>query len=101
MGFIQTFKSAFFMAHRHLLTSISCTLLLVSCVLLTLMFHPFIFAAPGTYALLTSYLFMRVFKKYRPEIDKDPRLEIAEIEAAKADERRKKDFWDDSEDEEE
>jgi len=101
MSFWQTIKNSFMMANRHFLTSFSCAVLLITIIFASLYFVIFIFAAPGVYAILSSYMIMRVFKKYRPEIDKDPRLEIAEIEAAKAAARRKKDFWDDSEDEEE
>ena len=94
MGFFQTIKSSFIMANKHFMTSITCTILLVTLVLVGIMTTIFLFAVPGIYAMLSSYMIMRVFKKYRPEIDKDPRLEIAEIEASKAEERRRRDFSD-------
>jgi len=90
MGFLQTLKSSFIMANRHFLTSITCTVLLVGLIIGGLYFIVILFAVPGIYAMLTSYMIMRIFKRYRPEIDKDPRLEIAEIEARKAEERRKR-----------
>jgi len=88
MGITQTIKSSFFMANRHLLTSLLCAALLASVILAAWLFYPLFLLAPGAYAMLSSYLIMRIFKRYRPEMDKDPRLEIAEIEAAKAEARR-------------
>jgi hypothetical protein len=43
-----------------------------------------VIVAPGLYVWLSSYMLMRIFKRYRPEMDKDPMQEIAEIEAAMA-----------------
>lgn len=90
MGVFQTFKSAFYMANRHLLTSITCMLILASFILAALYFEPLFLITPGAYAILSSYLIMRVFKKYRPEMDKDPVLEIQELEVQKAEERRRR-----------
>jgi len=93
MNVKHLFKSSFFMANRHLLTSISCLCLLVAGVLLFEIMPPLaLFLAPGVYAWLSSYMIMKVFKKYRPEMDKDPVLEIQEIEAQKELERRKQRF---------
>ena len=93
MGVKQLFKSSFYMANRHLLTSISCLSLLVAGVLLFLVMPPLaLFLAPGVYAWLSSYMIMKIFKKYRPEMDKDPMLEIQEIEAQKELERRNRRF---------
>ena len=89
MDIKQTLKSAFFMANRHLLTTITCIMLLLATVLVVFMFHPAIFAAPGTYAMLSSIMLMKIFKKYRPEMDRDPIVELQEIESKKAEERRK------------
>lgn len=90
MGFKETFKTSFMLANRHLLTTITCVFLLGGLVLGAMWFAPvLIVAVPGTYAMLTSFMLMRVFKRYRPEMDKDPVLEIQEIEAQRAEERRK------------
>jgi len=90
MGIIQTIKSSFFMGNRHFLTSLTCTALMVAVIVSVYLTHGIMFfAAAGVYAMLSSYMIMRVFKKYRPEMDKDPRLEIQEIEAQKAEERRR------------
>jgi len=93
MGVVQTVKSCFYMANRHLLTSLTCVLLMVVLIAASIFVHGLItFLIPGIYAMLSSYLIMRIFKRYRPEMDKDPILEIQEIEAQKAEERRKRDI---------
>jgi len=88
MGIKQTIKSSFFMANRHLLTSLTCTGLLFLLIFGTFYFPPLLLGIPGIYAMISSNLIMRIFKKYRPEMDKDPVLEIQELEAQKAEERR-------------
>jgi uncharacterized membrane protein YesL len=88
MKFLQLIKSAFYMANRHLLTSISCVVLFTAILMAVYMYPIAFFIAIGLYAWLSSYMIMRVFKKYRPEMDRDPRLEIAEIEAKKEQEAR-------------
>ena len=93
MGLVQTIKSSFYMANRHLLTSITCVILMAALIAASIFVHGLIlFLIPGVYAMLSSYLIMRIFKRYRPEMDKDPVLEIQEIEAQKAEERRKRDI---------
>jgi len=70
MKFFQTIRSAFFMANRHLLTTISCLCILIGLYLVAEMFFPPILAvASGVYAYLSSYMIMQLFRKYRPEID--------------------------------
>jgi len=92
MSIKQILKTSFFMANRHLLTSISCLVLLATGVLSFFVIAPVaLFIAPGLYGILAAYMIMRVFKKYRPEMDKDPILELQEIEAKKAEERRWRD----------
>ena len=89
MGIWQTIRSCFFMANRHLLTSIICGALLIAVIFASLMQPLIFFVAPGIYALLASYMLMRIFKRYRPEMDRDPALELAEMEAERAETRRK------------
>jgi len=89
MGLVQVMKSSFYMSVRHLLTSVVCVLMAYVLILLILTAMPVIFfAAPGIYGMGAAYMIMRVFKKYRPEMDRDPRAEIQEIEAQKDEERR-------------
>ena len=89
MGIIQSLKSSFFMALRHLFTTMSCLFLLFGLVWMAV--GPVIvmfLLAPGIYGMVASYFIMRVFRKYRPDIDPDPMVELQAIESRKADERR-------------
>ena len=70
----DSFKTAFFMANRHLLTSICCVIIAGAIVYATMATVILFLVAMGLYVFLTSYLFLRIFKKYRPEIDQDPLL---------------------------
>ncbi|MDR1664726.1 MAG: DUF624 domain-containing protein [Clostridiales bacterium] len=81
LSFVQTIKNAFFIAHRHLLTTITCVILGAAIILGVILMPILFFIAMGLYAWLSSYMIMRVFKKYRPEMDKDPAQELQEIEA--------------------
>lgn len=71
LKFVDAFKSAFYMANKHFPTTLLCVLLFVGSIFVIDYYPLYIFLAAGVYAYLTSYLFMRVFKKYRPEIDND------------------------------
>jgi uncharacterized membrane protein YesL len=90
MKLIQVIKSAFYMSVRHLLTSVCCVAMVIGAFMLFLYLPPLILVAPGLYAWLASHMIVRIFKKYRPEMDRDPMIEIAEIEAKKAEERWKR-----------
>jgi hypothetical protein len=92
MGFKETLKSCFIMANRHILTSFTCTAVFVALLVAIPLWPPIAFLAPGIYAISASYMLMRVFKKYRPEMDKDPRLELQEIEQQRAEEKRRKEL---------
>jgi len=85
----QILKSAFFMANRHFLTTLSCLALSAGLVVICMLMPPLVFAAPGIYAMMASYMIIRIFKKYRPEMDRDPVVEIAEIEAKRNEEKRR------------
>jgi len=72
MGFIQIIKSAFFMANRHMLTTISCVCTFILIFLASAyIFEPIFIVGMALYAYITSYMFMKVFRKYRPELDKE------------------------------
>ena len=90
MDKMQIVKSCFFMANRHLLTTITCTVLLMATIFFLIVAPIFLFVAPGAYGVLSSYLLVRVFKRYRPEMDKDPQLELREIEAKKEEAKKMK-----------
>ena len=72
MTYFSLIKTAFFMANRHLLTTILCVVLLLAGAMAVYMMPPVLLIVAGFYAMLASYLFIRVFRKYHPEIDKDP-----------------------------
>ena len=70
MGVIQVLKSAFFMANRHLLTTITCLVTGFVIIWISLdFFQPLLLMAMGIHAYATSYFIMRIFKRYRPEMD--------------------------------
>ena len=92
MGILQVIKSSFFMAIRHLFTSLVCLLLFVGLAIIVIQMPLMLFFAAGIFGMLSSVMIMKVFKKYRPEMDKDPILEIQEIEAKRAEERRQRDI---------
>ena len=89
---MQILKTSFYMANRHLATTVTCTVLLLATLYLTFIAPIFALLAPGVYAVLSSYMLVRIFKRYRPEMDKDPLLEIKEIEAKKEEAKKMKVF---------
>ena len=89
MKVVEVLKYSFFMANRHLLTSLLCAITLVGLVFLSWLSPMVFFIAPGVYACIASFLIMRIFKRYRPDMDPDPIVEIQQREAEKAEERRR------------
>lgn len=73
MKLFDIFKMAFFMANRHFFTTITCVALLAAVYVIAFYVYPIIswFFLPGLYAYITSFMIMRVFKKYMPEMDSD------------------------------
>jgi len=72
LKFFVLIKTAFFMANRHLLTTIMTTLIFVGLVFLVDRYFIVILVFPGVFCFLTSFFFMKIFKKYNPEIAPDP-----------------------------
>lgn len=69
MSLFELFKMAFFMANRHFFTTITCVFLLASVVVLCALISPIcIFVAPAAYAYTTSFMILRILKKYSPEL---------------------------------
>ena len=64
-------KTSIFMANRHLLTTITCAILFVAIVMIVLKCGVLIILCAGAYAILTSLMFMNLFRKYVPDMDKD------------------------------
>ena len=74
VGLLESVKTAFFIANRHLLTSIACLIIGAAIVVISFATIILIPVAMGLYVYLTSFLFLRIFRKYRPELDQDPLL---------------------------
>jgi len=74
VGLLESVKTAFFIANRHLLTSIACLIIGAAIAAISLITIITSLIAMGLYVYLTSFLFLRVFRKYRPELDQDPLL---------------------------
>jgi len=92
MGVFKIIKSSFFLANRHFLTTLSCICVFLTLFFLAYRFPPVLIVLPGGYAVGSSYFIMKILKKYRPDMDKDPVLEIQEREAQLAEERRRAAF---------
>ncbi len=71
LKFGQLLKTSLFMANRHLLTTFTCAILFVAVVLIVLRCGILIIVCAGSYAILTSLMFMKLFRKYVPDMDKD------------------------------
>lgn len=77
VGTKSLFKTAFMMANKHIFTTILCAIIFVAVLALGVVVHPlFFFISISGYALISSYLFERVFKQYMPSEDKDIQEEI-------------------------
>ena len=71
MKFRDVIKLAAIIAHKHLLTTLAHVALLAAAVL-SCFFVPFLFFVNyGIYCWMSSYMLIRVYRKYRPEMDMD------------------------------
>jgi len=68
MKFFQLLRASFMMANRHLLTTVTVTLLFAGLAYLTYTYVIVILIFPGLFIFLTSFFFLKIFKKYRPEL---------------------------------
>jgi uncharacterized membrane protein YesL len=73
--FKQLIKTALLMAHKHLLTTITHIILFAAIVWLLIYFPMLSIVAFGLYCSASSYMLIRIFRKYRPDMDKNPDLE--------------------------
>ena len=70
LKFSEYFKTAFFLANRHLLTTLMCVASLAGLVFLSwFAFLPFILVLMGFYANVSSALMIKIFRKHRPDFD--------------------------------
>lgn len=67
----ELIKTSFFMANRHLLTTFTCIILLVAITAIVIKYRILIVLCAGVYAVLTSLMFMKLFRKYVPGMDMD------------------------------
>ena len=68
MKFFPLLRAAFIMANKHLLTTLLTTLLFAALAYLSYTYPLAVLLFPGLYIFLTSYFFLKIFKKYRPEL---------------------------------
>lgn len=69
---IELFQKAFFMANKHIFTTLTCLLLLGAMLAFCIfVFAPAIVLVVSIYAYLTSLMFVKIFRKYVPEFDND------------------------------
>ena len=93
MGYREIFKTAFFMANRHILLTIANVILLALSVVTAFVQPAFILVAAGVYCYFSSFIMMKAFKKYRPDIDAETNLgELAplQLDAVKEEEEDNK-----------
>ena len=68
----ELFRTAFFLANRHMFTTISCLILFIAIMLMCIFINPvFFIASIGIYSYISSFMFMRVFRQYCSDIDVD------------------------------
>lgn len=71
LKFFELLRTSFFLAIRHFPTTITCLVLLAAAYLLVMRWPIIFVVCAGVYGILTSLMFMRIFKKYLPEMDTD------------------------------
>jgi uncharacterized membrane protein YesL len=71
MKYKALMRSAFLMANKHLMTSLAHAALFAAVLFASYLYPLLLLFAFGIYCWLSSYLLMRVYRKYRPEMDKD------------------------------
>jgi len=76
MGYLTAFKTAFFLANRHILLTIANAILFLVVAILCFLQPIFVIPAIGLYFNFSSFFILRAFKKYRPDLD-----EVADVSA--------------------
>ncbi|MCI8805244.1 MAG: DUF624 domain-containing protein [Clostridiales bacterium] len=76
MKITELFKTAFFLANRHMFTTFTCLMLIIAIIFMCTFNPMFLFASIGIYAYISSFMLMRIFRKYCPDIDVDDESEI-------------------------
>jgi len=68
MKFFQLIKTSFYMANRHMLTTLVTAVVFAGLVVLVGQYFIIILLFPGIFCFLTSFFFVKIFKKYNPDI---------------------------------
>lgn len=71
MSLIDIIKLSILLSLKHLFTSVLCILFGIAIIIFTVKTIIFGFIAMGFYTIITSYFFMKIFRKYSPNIDDD------------------------------
>ena len=75
MGIAALFRTSFFMANRHFLTTLQNIAILIAVGYVSDVFPPLLLVAVGAYCYISSYAIVRMLKKHKPDMDADPILE--------------------------
>jgi len=71
MKFTELIRSAIVMANKHLITTLAHILLLYILILLCQQLLMLYFLAFGPYCWVSSYMMINIYRKYKPELDKN------------------------------
>ena len=71
LGFKQLIKTSIVLANKHLFSTVTHAALLISVVWLCLNAPLLFLVSPGIYYWLSSYILIKVYRKYKPDMDKD------------------------------
>ena len=71
LGFKQLIKTSVVLANKHLFSTVTHVALLVSIGWLCFNAPVLFIAAPGIYFLFSSYILIKVYRRYKPDMDKD------------------------------
>ena len=66
---IAALRTGLYMSYRHFKTTLACLLLLFAVIIATFIFPALFVFNMGVYGYLSSYLFVKVFRKHYPEFD--------------------------------
>ena len=71
LKFFQLLATSFMWSIRHFFTSITCLALLAAIYFMVLRWPMSFLVCAGAYGFITSLMFMKIFRKYVPEMDTD------------------------------
>ena len=71
LGIKELIKTSVVLANKHLFSTVTHFALLVSIIWLCLNAPLLFIISPGVYYLFSSYILIKVYRKYKPDMDKD------------------------------